>query len=356
MVILKKNKLLLGTAICCSLLAYPVAAKEIDTNIAQMQAMDKITGKVSLIDVPVNGDVKFGSFSIVVRACKTRPPEETPENFAFVDVVDDYNSEKPVNIFRGWMMSSTPALNPIEHPIYDVWLLKCIDGKVDKSKLLSAEMLKGRDLIVKAPSVEEVKEKALASPKDVEETKEEPVTEVSNATTEELRALQAKNISETAPAEIEVDTPAVASPEPLIENEISEVQEEGAPKSLLNIGNFAAPQAETAAEKADSANSLNDNPTPSSLVEKVIIKNTEAETAEHQAPLIQEATTKVEKPESLNDGAPTIESPAPLESTAPSVSEIVQPQVMPAENENQLIEFEEVEEEPLDIDVEALKE
>ena len=97
-------------------------AKEVPTNMAKLQAMDKITGRVSVIEVPVNAETKFGSFSIVVRACKTRPPEETPDNYAFVDVVDEQLDGKVVNIFKGWMISSSPALNAIEHPIYDVWL------------------------------------------------------------------------------------------------------------------------------------------------------------------------------------------------------------------------------------------
>ena len=84
----KANKFLFSL-LCSSLLCSAAGAKEIDMNTAQMQAMDKITGRVSLIDVPVNGEVKFGSFSIVVRACKSRPPEETPENYAFVDVADE---------------------------------------------------------------------------------------------------------------------------------------------------------------------------------------------------------------------------------------------------------------------------
>lgn len=351
MVTLKKNKLLLGTAICCSLLAFNAKAKEIDTNMAQMQAMDKITGKVSLIDVPVNGDVKFGSFSIVVRACKTRPPEETPENFAFVDVVDNYNSEKPVNIFRGWMMSSTPALNPVEHPIYDVWLLKCVDGKVDKSKLLSAEKLKERDTVAKAPSVEEVKEKALSPQKAVEETKEEPVTEVSDAATEELQALQAKNTPEAVPAETELDTPAVANPEPLIENEFPEVQEDGAPKSLLTIGDFKAPQAETTPTEEPAALVSEPAPAAETIVEEVVINKSDEETVKETAvPEIKQEETKVDEKAEKTEA----QTPAPLipaEETVPSVEET--PAV---ENENQLIEFEEVEEEPLDIDAEALKE
>lgn len=149
-------------AILAAGIGFQANAAEISTNTAQMQAMDKITGRVSVINVPVNSEVKFGSFSIVVRDCKTRSPEETPENFAFVDVVDTNTNSDKVNIFKGWMLSSTPALNAIEHPVYDVWLLKCIDTDVSQVKMLTAEELMARDnipqqLVVQtsAPKVED---------------------------------------------------------------------------------------------------------------------------------------------------------------------------------------------------------
>ncbi|MBQ7286024.1 MAG: DUF2155 domain-containing protein [Alphaproteobacteria bacterium] len=147
MMALKTNKIFLSTALLCTVCVCSVKAADIETNTARMQAMDKITGKVSEIDVPVNSLVKFGSFSILVRKCITRTPEETPENTAFIDVVDDYNNKEPVNIFKGWMFSSTPALNAVEHPIYDVWLLKCYDKNNASVKLLSEEELKARDEI-----------------------------------------------------------------------------------------------------------------------------------------------------------------------------------------------------------------
>ena len=151
-----KNKLLTAVAIGSLCLSGQVRAAEIERNTAQMQAMDKITGRVSVIEVPVNSEVAFGSFSIVVRACKSTPPEETPENYAFVDVADSSFGKMQFNIFKGWMMSSSPALNAVEHPIYDVWLLKCIDTEVDKSKLLSEEQLKERDAL---PKLADIKQK-----------------------------------------------------------------------------------------------------------------------------------------------------------------------------------------------------
>lgn len=291
----KKNKLLLGTALCCSLLAFNAAAKEIDTNTAQMQAMDKITGKVSLIEVPVNGNVQFGSFSIVVRACKTRPPEETPENFAFVDVVDDYNSAKPVNIFRGWMMSSTPALNPVEHPIYDVWLLKCTDRQVDKNKLLSAEQLKERDSIEKAPKTEPLKVKTpeKASEDEVKESVE-PVEDTEGKTvSDETDVSLPQEPNPEVSEERKLDDSAIVNPEPLIENEVQDIQEDGAPKSLLNIGNFnPEPNQETVSDDVEKTSVELTAP----VVEEVIINQetgqnaseTSEETIESQEIILEE--------------------------------------------------------------------
>lgn len=120
-------------------------ATEIDTNSALMQAMDKVTGRVNKITVPVNSKVSYGDFSFVLRSCKKRPAEETPENFAFVDVADKSFGEEEYNIFRGWMLSSAPGVNAIEHPIYDVWLLECVDSDISKAVFLTKEELNARD-------------------------------------------------------------------------------------------------------------------------------------------------------------------------------------------------------------------
>ncbi len=129
------------------LFGFTAHAESIEKNTARMQAMDKITGRVSMINVPVNGEVKFGSLSIVARSCKTRPAEEAPDNFAFIDVTDTSPEGITENIFKGWMISSSPATHAVEHPIYDVWLLQCTDTKVDKKTLLSEQELVQRDAL-----------------------------------------------------------------------------------------------------------------------------------------------------------------------------------------------------------------
>lgn len=298
---------LFGCSVLGSLLTFNVSAAEIATNTAQMQAMDKITGKVSLIEVPVNGAVKFGSFSILVRSCKTRSPEETPENFAFVDVVDDYN-DKPANIFRGWMMSSSPALNAVEHPIYDVWLLKCIDTKVDSSKLLTVEQLKERDSLETVSASERVVEinPEVVGSVAVETPKAEnvPVAEPETVETEE-NALR----EESEQAAVETNE-IVLSPS-------ESVSEDGAPKSLLDFGRrqqeAVIPNQDGTEKNVESAvkEVISDNSNGKTVAEKIVIDDT------------------VSEPATSSEAA--------------------------GDKKTQLIEFEEEVEEPLDFEAEALK-
>ncbi len=221
MVLQKTAKLFSYTALCSSLFASVAFAKGYPTNMVKLQAMDKITGRVSEIEAPVNAEVQFGSFSIVVRKCMARPPEETPENTAFVDVVDNYDGKNPVNIFKGWMFSSSPALNAVEHPIYDVWLQACFDGDVNRLPVLSAKELAERDKIAKALPKE--------SPLKKETIEEHPVKD------DDVEVKTTQNPQETENVEKESDvTEALVLPSDV--DLVSDmVVEEGAPKPLLPI-------------------------------------------------------------------------------------------------------------------------
>src|SRR5215472_11843556 len=90
-----------------------------------MTGLDKITGKPTQIAAPLNVPVKFATFTITARYCYSTPPSETPETSAFVQV-DDHRPDQPEHrIFSGWMYASSPGLNGVEHPLYDVWVISC---------------------------------------------------------------------------------------------------------------------------------------------------------------------------------------------------------------------------------------
>ncbi len=108
------------------MLAGTGVAEAADISLSQvvLRGLDKITGRLSTMTVNVGEKAEFGALDIYVRVCMTHPPEETPENAAFLQVVE----KKPkgqLKLFSGWMFSSSPALSAMEHPVYDVWVLKC---------------------------------------------------------------------------------------------------------------------------------------------------------------------------------------------------------------------------------------
>lgn len=92
---------------------------------AVLQGLDKITARISTINVAVGQTVSFGSLQITLKACDKHPPEETPESAAFLQIVEQKQGEAPVTRFSGWMFASSPALSAMEHPVYDLWVLDC---------------------------------------------------------------------------------------------------------------------------------------------------------------------------------------------------------------------------------------
>jgi hypothetical protein len=100
--------------------AQPAVALE-----AVLQGLDKVTARVSTFAAPIGQKVRFGTLEIVADTCVKRPPEEPPETAAFLDIYELKPDQQPQKIFSGWMFASSPGLNPLEHPVYDVWLKDC---------------------------------------------------------------------------------------------------------------------------------------------------------------------------------------------------------------------------------------
>jgi hypothetical protein len=90
--------------------------------------LDKITGRITSFDVAVNETVQFGALRVTPRVCYTRPPTETPNTDAFIEVQEVTLQGEVKPIFSGWMFAASPGLHAVEHPIYDVWLTNCTGG------------------------------------------------------------------------------------------------------------------------------------------------------------------------------------------------------------------------------------
>lgn len=108
----------------------PVQAVDmIDMPVVKLRSLDKITARTETFEANVGSTVKFGSLYIKVQACRTASPIEQPESAAFMQVWEVDADEKSDWIFSGWMFASSPGLSSMDHPIYDVWVLDCLERK-----------------------------------------------------------------------------------------------------------------------------------------------------------------------------------------------------------------------------------
>jgi hypothetical protein len=93
--------------------------------VLELRALDKITGRASVLMAPLNVPVKFASLTIVARSCYSTPASETPETSAFLQIDDRRPDKSEHRVFSGWMYASSPGMNAMQHPIYDVWAISC---------------------------------------------------------------------------------------------------------------------------------------------------------------------------------------------------------------------------------------
>jgi hypothetical protein len=114
-----------GSALLAATIASADQSDMIAEPVAVLQGLDKITARVSEIDAPVGKTVQFGSLAITVRDCEKNPPEDRPEDAAFLQIDEVRPGEENVRRFSGWMFAQSPALSSLEHPVYDVILLDC---------------------------------------------------------------------------------------------------------------------------------------------------------------------------------------------------------------------------------------
>ena len=106
-------------------LATPAAAETLSNPIAAFSGLDKITGRITNFDVYIDETVQFGALQLTPRVCYTRPPTETQRTSVFLEVDQVSLKGGTQRVFTGWMFADSPALNAIDHPVYDIWLVDC---------------------------------------------------------------------------------------------------------------------------------------------------------------------------------------------------------------------------------------
>lgn len=105
--------------------ALPAHANRIANAVAAFAALDKVTGRVSPLEVRIGQSATFGALQVTARACYTNPPTEAPETAAFIEVDEIMLDGRSRRIFTGWTFAESPGLHAVEHPTFDVWLTSC---------------------------------------------------------------------------------------------------------------------------------------------------------------------------------------------------------------------------------------
>ena len=106
--------------------SHQVWSEPLPKQYANFKLLDKISNKLVEKSIRVNESDFIGTLNIQVYSCFTEPPNEIPEDYVLIDVKDNLQE---ISIYKGWMISSSPDVTPLEHPIYDLWLLGCSNDK-----------------------------------------------------------------------------------------------------------------------------------------------------------------------------------------------------------------------------------
>ena len=100
----------------------------------KLQGLDKVTARRQELEATMGTVTSFGNLEIVPRACWQSQEEDKPDSAALLEIWQWKSGEKPSFVFFGWMFASSPALSSLEHPIYDLTVLKCIEDPEDVKK------------------------------------------------------------------------------------------------------------------------------------------------------------------------------------------------------------------------------
>ena len=91
-----------------------------------LTALDKITAKTSSIKLAIGDKKIFGSLEIQALKCQLSESSDTSDAVAYIQVKDlSAKDNNQVFLFNGWTFASSPTLQSIDHPVYDLWITSC---------------------------------------------------------------------------------------------------------------------------------------------------------------------------------------------------------------------------------------
>ena len=97
-----------------------------DLRFVEIKILDKVSSKTSQLSLNIDEETKFENLIVKVLKCKNSEFDDNPEVTAYMQVQDiTLKNNDKVYVFNGWTFSSSPSISLFDHPIYDIWLIKC---------------------------------------------------------------------------------------------------------------------------------------------------------------------------------------------------------------------------------------
>ena len=102
------------------------SSSDLEGSITEIKVLDKISSKNILVKLENGDETRHKDLTIKSMKCKNSEFDDNPEITAYIQVKDLSNKNKDdVFVFNGWMFSSSPSIAPFDHPVYDIWLVRC---------------------------------------------------------------------------------------------------------------------------------------------------------------------------------------------------------------------------------------
>ena len=105
--------------------------------VGSFSLLHKVTAKVQKIELLSGQEYAIGDMSLTMHDCISTPPEEPPETKAFLEI-SEFKAGRDKTLFNGWMFASSPGINAMEHPVFDIWPLAC---KTEDGMTFTGEIL-----------------------------------------------------------------------------------------------------------------------------------------------------------------------------------------------------------------------
>lgn len=87
-----------------------------------LRGLDKVNGNLTDIELNNGASAEFGRLKVTLEECRFPTGNPSGDAWAYLNILDSRDDKE---LFAGWMVASSPALNALDHPRYDVWVLRC---------------------------------------------------------------------------------------------------------------------------------------------------------------------------------------------------------------------------------------